>query len=81
MQPRPGATNLTDITGGIFVSQQSWTNDLASIRQTDPNYSNDMNRRGTPEFPYNRRLSPDILAALEPQNYQVILSSPSWRRM
>ena len=69
------ATNLTDITEGIFTSQ-SWTNSLDSIRQNDPDYRDHMNRQ-TPNLACNRHFSPDILAALEPQNYQVILSSPS----
>ena len=66
-------------TEGIFVSQRPWINkDLESIRQNDPNYRNHMNRQGTPDLlPYNHRLSPDILTLLEPQDYQVTLSSPS----
>jgi hypothetical protein len=77
MQLRPGVTNLTDIVEGIFVSQQPWTSKLESIRQNDSNYKDHMNGQGTPDVPYNQCLSPDVLAALEPQNYQVILSSPS----
>ena len=68
-------------TEGIFVSQRPWINnldkDLESIRQNDPKYRNHMNEQRTPDLPYNHRLSPDILTLLEPQDYQVILSSPS----
>ena len=73
-------TSLTDMTEGIFDSQQPWAtgnNDLESIRQNDPSYRDHMNGQKTPDLPYNHRLSPDILTLLEPQNYQVILSSPS----
>lgn len=72
---------LTDVIEGIFVSQQPWiNNDLESIRQNDPNYRDQINGQRTPDLPYDHclsRLSPDILTLLEPQNYQVILSSPS----
>lgn len=64
---------LTGTTEGIFASQQPWTNELESICQNDQNYRDHMNMQRTP----NQCLSPDILAILEPQNYQVILSSPS----
>ena len=64
---------------GIFVSQRPWdNNNLEAIRQNDPNYRDHMNNtQRTPDLPYNHRLSPDILTLLGPQNYQVILSSPS----
>lgn len=66
------------MTQGIFVSQRPWSkNDLESVPQNDPNYRDHMNEQRTPDLPYNYRLSPDILTLLEPQNYQVILSSPS----
>lgn len=72
LQPVP--TNFTDMTRGISVSQKAWSNDLESIRQNDFNYRDHMHRRRTLDLPHNQRLSPDILTALEPQNYQVILS-------
>jgi len=67
---------------GIFVSQQPLINDdLESICQNDPNYCNrdhmNVSEQGAPDLTYNHRLSPEILTLLEPQNYQVILSSPS----
>lgn len=70
MQLRPGATNLTD-------TAEPWTKDLESIRQNNLDYRDHMDRQRTPDFSYNRRLSPDILAVLDSHNYQVILSSPS----
>ena len=70
---------LTDMTEGIFVSQRPWANnDLESNRQNDPKHRDHMNGQRISDLPYhNHRLSPDILALLEPQNYQVTLSSPS----